>query len=268
MGKFDGYLLLSDFDGTLGHTETRVDENGNKYYVKVITDETRNAVRYFQSEGGLFTLATGRQPSWIEQWKDTFSLNTYVSSLNGAYLYHPTNGHVLFSRTMDEDFPALAKRIFAECPALKEVRFTALEEEDSVVIKNGEAIVLPSEREFYKMVFITPKEYSDEYNEKIKLLMDDRYFSMRSWLNGIEVQMRGTGKGDSIARMKDALGDRARKAIAVGDYENDIDMIRAADIGYAVANAVEPLKAEADRMTVDVHESPIAKIVAELEREC
>jgi hydroxymethylpyrimidine pyrophosphatase-like HAD family hydrolase len=169
---------------------------------------------------------------------------------------------------MDEDFPALAKRILAECPALKEVRFTALEEENSVVIKNGEAIVLPSEREFYKMVFITPKEYSDEYNEKIKSLMDDRYFSMRSWLNGIEVQMRGTGKGDSIARMKDALGDRARVAIAVGDYENDIDMIRAADIGYAVANAVEPLKVEADRMTVDVHESPIAKIVAELEREC
>ena len=268
MGKFDGYLLLSDFDGTLAHDEKELLPDGTKIYKKAISQENCDAIRYFQSEGGLFTLATGRQPSWLEQWKDIFSLNTYVSSLNGAYLYHPTNGHVLFSRTMDEDFPALAKRILAECPALKEVRFTALEEENSVVIKNGEAIVLPSEREFYKMVFITPKEYSDEYNEKIKSLMDDRYFSMRSWINGIEVQTKNTGKGDSIARMKAALGERARVAVAVGDYENDEDMVRAADIGYAVENAVPSLKEAADRVTVSFRESAIAKIIEELEREC
>lgn len=267
MGKFDGYLLVSDFDGTLSYSESRVDENGKKYGVTIIPEEAQNAIRYFQSEGGLFTLATGRQSSWIAQWKDAFVPNTFVSSLNGAYLYDPESGRVLFSRPLDADFPELAKTIFAACPYLKEVRLAALVEEGSMVIKNGEPFVFPPEREFYKLVFITPKEYSDEYNERIASLLDDRYFSMRSWRNGIEVQMRGTGKGDSIARMKDALGDRARIAIAVGDYENDIDMIRAADIGYAVANAVEPLKVEADRMTVDVHECPVAKIIAELERE-
>ena len=37
--------------------------------------------------------------------------------------------------------------------------------------------------------------------------------------------------------------------ICIGDYENDISMIKEADIGYAVANACEPLKSVADRIT-------------------
>lgn len=268
MGKFDGFLLLSDFDGTLAHTEKEILPDGTNISRKVISQENRDAIRYFQAEGGLFTLATGRQPEHVAKWAEEIRPNTYVSALNGAYLYHPTNGHLLFSRTMDADFPILAKRILSECPALKEVRITAPTEETSVVIQNGEPMELPSDRDFYKMVFITPKEYSDEYSQRIAALINGRYFSMRSWINGIEVQMRGTGKGDSIARMKAALGDRARVAVAVGDYENDLDMIRAADIGYAVDNAVPVLKEAADRITVSNLESAIAKIIAELEREC
>ena len=48
MKKFDKVLLASDFDGTLK------DDNG------VITKDVLDAVRYFQENGGFFTLATGR----------------------------------------------------------------------------------------------------------------------------------------------------------------------------------------------------------------
>ena len=80
MGKFDGYLLLSDFDGTLAHTESIITEEGKKSF-KTISKENCDAIRYFQSEGGLFTLATGRQPEHVAQWAEEIRPNTYISSL-------------------------------------------------------------------------------------------------------------------------------------------------------------------------------------------
>ena len=48
MGKFDGYLLVSDFDGTL------IDHNLS------ISDENTAAIRSFIDQGGRFLGATGR----------------------------------------------------------------------------------------------------------------------------------------------------------------------------------------------------------------
>ena len=62
--------------------------------------------------------------------------------------------------------------------------------------------------------------------------------------------------------MKKRLG--ARLTVAAGDYENDTEMLIAADIGYAVANAVPSVKAAADRITVSASESAIARIIDEL----
>jgi hydroxymethylpyrimidine pyrophosphatase-like HAD family hydrolase len=41
-------------------------------------------------------------------------------------------------------------------------------------------------------------------------------------------------------------------------------MVRDADVGYAVANAVDSLKAVADKITVSVEDAAIARIIEEL----
>ena len=52
--------------------------------------------------------------------------------------------------------------------------------------------------------------------------------------------------------------------VCVGDFENDFDMVRDADIGYAVANAADSLKGVADRITVSARDGAIARIIEEL----
>ena len=52
--------------------------------------------------------------------------------------------------------------------------------------------------------------------------------------------------------------------MCVGDFENDISMIKEADIGYAVGNAADELKAVADRITVNAADGAIAKIIYEI----
>jgi len=259
MGKYDGYLIFSDFDGTLAHGET--DENGHHF--TTVSQENCDAIRYFQSEGGLFTLATGRKFSTVQEQTKFFVPNTYVSTFNGAHVCSLDGSDVLFSCPMRPDFVDVANRVRAVCPKLEWILFHQMDEAIRVLPNEPITPELFSSA-VYKMVCYTHRADSDEYAARAASVIGEDYLSMRSWINGIEIQQRGTGKGDTVRRFKEHLGDRARVVIAVGDYENDIDMIRAADIGYAVANAVEPAKAVADRITVSNRESAIARIIEDI----
>lgn len=259
MGKFDGYLIMSDFDGTLAHGE--VDENGTHY--TTVSRENCDAIRYFQSEGGLFTLATGRRVDMVRELNKFFVPNTYVSTFNGALVCSLDGSDVLFSGPMRPDFVDVANRVRAACPKLEWILFHQLHESVRVLPDDPIPSTLFPEP-VYKMVCYAHRADSDEYAARVASVIGNDYLSMRSWINGIEIQQRGTGKGDTVRRLKERLGDRARVVISVGDYENDVDMLRAADIGYAVSNAALPALAAADRITVSNRDSAIARIIEEI----
>jgi len=54
--------------------------------------------------------------------------------------------------------------------------------------------------------------------------------------------------------------------VAIGDYYNDVAMLRAAGLSVAVANAVDEVKAVADYVTVSNEEHAIARVIEELDR--
>ena len=78
-GKFFGYLICTDCDGTL------------TYDIGKVSEKNVRAIKYFQSEGGLFTLATGRFPNHLEMFKGQFEINAPMASLNGTLLYDTKN---------------------------------------------------------------------------------------------------------------------------------------------------------------------------------
>jgi HAD superfamily hydrolase (TIGR01484 family) len=56
----------------------------------------------------------------------------------------------------------------------------------------------------------------------------------------------GVTKGSGLRAALDALGLSAHNSLAVGDAENDLTLVRVAEVGVAVANAVPSLSAYAD----------------------
>ena len=90
-------------------------------------------------------------------------------------------------------------------------------------------------------------------------------FYSRSWYIGVEIIPEDSGKGVCVKKLKELTNSKL--LICVGDFENDIEMIKAADIGYAVENAVDSVKQIADRITVSNTESAIAEIIKITERE-
>ena len=53
------------------------------------------AIKYFQKEGGIFTLATGRFPEYADKFKDRFKVNAPIVALNGAVLYDKDNEQII-----------------------------------------------------------------------------------------------------------------------------------------------------------------------------
>ena len=73
-------------------------------------------------------------------------------------------------------------------------------------------------------------------------------------------------KGVAVRKLAEHLGIDERDTVAVGDYDNDAAMLRAAGVGIAVSNASPAAKAAADVITVSNEEHAIAKIIHDIER--
>ena len=80
----------------------------------------------------------------------------------------------------------------------------------------------------------------------------------------LEVIPSSVNKGVGLLAACRAIGANPAEAIAFGDSENDIEMLRAAGVGVAMANADDDVKAAADRVTLSNNENGIAAALNEL----
>ena len=95
MGKFDGYLICTDCDGTLTNSQGQ------------LSDENAAAIRYFQQEGGLFTISTGRFPKHVLNFKDKFWPNCYQVVGNGTTIFDADTGRALHEVILEPPKEAL-----------------------------------------------------------------------------------------------------------------------------------------------------------------
>ena len=93
----------------------------------------------------------------------------------------------------------------------------------------------------------------------------DEFDFIRSEQTLFEILPKGTNKGILLPHFEKILGVKKENIIAIGDYHNDIGMLRAAGLGVAVANAVPEAKAAADLVTVSNDEHAIAAIIGGLD---
>jgi len=87
---------------------------------------------------------------------------------------------------------------------------------------------------------------------------------VRSEKHLYEILPKGTHKGVVIEKLSEILGIKMSNTIGIGDYFNDIGMVRTAGLGVAVSNATPELKEIADVITVSNNEHAIAKVIYQI----
>lgn len=260
MGKFDGYLLLSDIDGTLTDSKGKLPQSN------------ADAIHYFQSEGGLFTVASGRFPDFIDGFSSSVKPNTHIIGINGTVIYDWQNKKDLVCHTLDEEFISLVYDIIETRPELDSVYIS--HRFDNIYIPREKFAVLDKILEenkytWYRAMFCQSPDKTARVHDWLIEKYGDRYSVNCSWNSGIEVHSKDSGKGAMLEELSRIVFPKGEKklTVAVGDYENDVSMLLSADIGYAVANGIECAKKAADRLTVSNNEGAIAAVIEELEAE-
>ncbi len=252
MGYYDGYLILSDIDGTL----TR---QGND-----LSEENHEALTRFMAEGGYFTIATGRSPEFLPQFP--IQPNAPLVSINGTLIFSDSGERLLFLPMEDDTETPL--RYFIET-------YTGIRR----IIRSAQSGVQNWYRDKdgsdYSPLFIGDEPCLRYYfccdceETALRLMADamehygDRYEFNRSWADGMEMHVKGSGKDAGLRFLRDYLPG-IHTTIAVGNYENDTSMIRAADIGCAVDNAIPSVKEAADRVIVSNMDHALAYIIDDL----
>ena len=266
MEKFDGILICSDFDGTL-------------FIGSQISDKTVEAIKYFQENGGRFTITSGRYPAFLGKYKHYVDANTYLIGLNGTIISNYDGTDVIRQGFLHSDSRKIIKKIIREIDGLVALDFSTTEIPD--VIKkhcnaptgegyfryylkeqNEELLDIALSCKTYRVIFHTSESASGKVTEAMQKIAGDRYAISRSSTCGLEIQDAEFTKGKSARFLADRLG--AHTLICVGDYENDISMIREADIGCAVANAIPELLSVADRILPRVDQNPFVELIHSL----
>ena len=263
MGKFDGKLLVSDMEATLFNSQREVSE------------ENYNAIKYFTSEGGKFSVASGRMIAAVGNFLDEIGINAPAILYNGAMLYSFETNTLLYEKTIEEERKSAIRKVYQTQPQFgleiysDEHIYILREcfETDRLRGKNYDVTFhMPDEvwdKPWTKALIIGDDEALDKFEPIYRKEYDDGYVT-RSGKYYLDMVATGATKGYGVEKLAQMLGIKREDTYTVGDNMNDLEMIQYAGHGYAVANAVDALKKEAEAVVPSNDESAIAYIINNL----
>ena len=241
-------IILSDMDGTLLNSK------------KEISDTDRAAIEKFTQLGGKFTVATGRTLQSFEQYRNMLDLPMPVVMYNGGGIYDYTKSKMVYSRFL----PCSARNIAAELLRLMpEVGGEVLTTDGTYVFSNTDYMeyhtricgITPNfedidkipDNGWFKVLFTIAPEDIPNLEILVRHLGYDKEADfVKSSDIFLEMLPKGSSKGSALTEYRRLEGMEDMTFVAIGDFNNDIEMLKAADIGACPANAEEEVKQAAD----------------------
>ncbi len=256
--KYDKIILFADCDGTLiGRRDTGAAE--------IHYPENQEAINYFIENGGRFSYASGR--SEADTLRLPYAVNAPLILSNGSEVYDPVSGQWVYQLYLPNSAIELISEIYELFPQLSLVarnakEFFVFNEEKSLFdfrIFPWFDGIFPIERlgELRdRVVSIAISGAYPEALEQVCVLMERKYPEMVCSVvatNFLNVVPKGISKGSALAYIRDMYysGEEGLIFAAVGDNENDLEMLQEADYAFAMGNATENVKAAAVKVLKD-----------------
>jgi Cof subfamily protein (haloacid dehalogenase superfamily) len=256
MADFSRYLIVTDLDGTFFGKGAR------------LVEENLTAIAAFKAGGGHITAGTGRIPANIRAGIPTCGelFNAPAITANGAFIYDLTADVCLHSTPMDPEavleaarlVEALNPRVGMRVSTGKSFLVNRDRLNDAILRDIGgdpdayEGEVLPLSEwktegaAWYKMVFRGEYEELKSIRPTVEKTFGDIFEYSVSSPRFFELQKKGCTKATGlrfVAEQLEAKTGRPIVTVAVGDQENDLPMLMAADLAACPQNAVDSVKA-------------------------
>lgn len=240
-------IFITDMDGTFLPTN------------KIPSKKNLEAVKKLQSLGGRFSIATGRGLQATTQYFDSFTVDFPFILCNGGMIYDLQNEKSLYDVFLPEYSEAYAQDILdrfsnlgAEILTLNDVnvpRFTETEKEHVRICKVTPKLVEnldEIDKGWYKVLFCDEPENIDKVIEYVESCNFTGVDFVRSATTYYEMLPPDITKGSAVEAMRRICDVSDCTIVAAGDFNNDIEMLKAADFAFCPSNATDEVKSVCD----------------------
>lgn len=257
-------LLALDLDGTL------LDQNQR------ISQKNIEAINKAKEKGINIVIATGRTNLGAENYFAQLGLQEFLISYNGALIQNMKENKILkhIPLPMDQtlrilDFVDknnlyvnlyLNNTVYANKAGEELEYYKKIMDIEPVVIEGSidDFLNKPSTK-----LLIIEKDLTEVEHilSNLKNSYANRLNITKSIEDCIDVMSKNVSKGNALSDLTRKLGIEPSEVAAVGDGDNDIDMIKFAGKSAAVANAENAIKENADYITASNDDDGVAEFI-------
>lgn len=259
-------MIAIDIDGTL------IDSNHQLHKKNI------DVLRKKAAEGVKIVLCSGRPMIGMLPFVEQLGLmaeNEYTISYNGALVQHNSDKKTLIEHTLSyADFlkiSELGQKLNLKMHILDlDYMYTPNRQISEYTVFDAYATQMPlhycpleemPQTSFSKIMFVDKPELLETAIPQIPADLYDDYTMLHSMPFFFEFLNKKASKGRAIRDLANLLDIKQAEIMAIGDNENDLDMLAYAGIGVAMANASENAKKAANVITKSNDEQGVAYAV-------
>jgi hypothetical protein len=251
-------LIAIDIDDTLINDD------------KEVTPATQTALEEAVAAGVVVTLATGRAYASAQAIARQTGLNVPIITYQGALVKNLLDEKVLYERYVPQDAvhklftycvehdlhlqTYIDDKLYAREDNQKIKDYTDLNKTPYYIEPDWEKLV---PQKTPKMLIIDDPAFLDELAPILRELLGDSVHITKSKPQFLEIMHHEGTKGIALEFLANHFGCDLSETIAVGDSWNDHEMLEAAGLGVAMANAIPALKEIANFVTLSNNEDGV-----------
>ena len=267
---FKNIIIYTDMDGTV-LTDWSLGP--------VVPQRSMESIKRFMEKGGTFSIASGRQHLDILPYFNGLMPNAPLVQGNGTSLYDCRQRKVLHSLPLSQEYKEECVAMCRDNPWIWPVTGTT-----DTVMQIAMGDYRDDRNHSITGASISVEEFfAGEYSKVVYVVENPERIPQLEQLTAAfrsAPQMQQTlsspvflecydiraGKGVGVRLAMELTGMQDKTLVCIGDYYNDIPMLKVADIAACPANAPDDIKAMCQIITCGNNEGALADLIGQLER--
>ncbi len=245
------YAVFLDIDGTLISDSFEIPERNKK------------AIAAAREKGHMVFINTGRSYGNIPpQLHSQFDVDGIIAgsgvmiTMGGETVHKMSMNKELVRRLVEYAFEYLEYWYIFE--GLKRIYDISIDNDDvsgyKIPLKKPDDYILMNDDEIQviAMGVKVPEDFKERFKDEITVFQFDTY---------ADCVIKGVNKATGIEKVLELTGIKKENTIAIGDSNNDFDMINYAGIGVAMANSQQSILDIADYVTASAKDCGVSQAI-------
>lgn len=262
---YNKWLLVSDIDGTLNSKSMKLPENN------------KEAIKGFVEKGGNFTLCSGRNLQSLTIHYKKLGIDTPAIFLNGAGIYDFKEKKLLYQSLISSEGEEIILNILKKYKLAQLTVYTPdkiylgtikcvygflIAKMDGLNYQLCKKISDIPRGIWSKASLVGPPTLVNKIKDIISDNENSKYFEcFKTSPVTLEIVNKGVNKGAAVMKLAELLNIEESNTAAIGDYYNDVDMLKRVAHPVCCGQAPDDIKAISEYVACHCNDGAVADFI-------